>query len=153
MMMINRETDYAGRVLLFLSRRPQGTRTTAQEVARECLVPGAIVRRVVTRLASAGLLASVRGSGGGISLGRSPKDITLLDVVEAFEGPVALNACIPDPKQCPLLQDCTVHIAWMQANETLVNYLRSVTFDRLAQQNTDVPEQTQRTKARTSRTK
>jgi len=147
MLTINRETDYAGRVLLFLSRRPLGTRATALEIARECLVPGAIVRRVVTRLANAGLLVSVRGSGGGVSLAHPPKDITLLDVVEAFEGPVALNACIRDPKKCPLMENCTVHTAWVQANEMLVSHLRSTTFDRLAQQNASAPEPTQEAKS------
>lgn len=134
MLMINRETDYAGRILLFLSRRPAGTRTTALEVARVCCVPSAIVRRVVTRMANAGLLISVRGSGGGISLSRLPKDISLLDVVEALEGPVTLNACLRDAAECPLMKECTVHIAWMEANSGLVERLRSITFDQLARE-------------------
>lgn len=139
MLLINRETDYAGRVMLYLARQAAGTRTTAQEVARICLVPRAIVRRVVTRLTSAGLLASVRGSGGGISLGRSPEDITLLDVVQAMEGDPVLNTCVSDPQFCPLMEDCTVHNAWVRGHEMLLAYLRGVTFARLAQEGAESP--------------
>ncbi len=133
MLVINRETDYAARIVLFLARRPPGTRTTAQEVARQCHVPRAIVRRVVTRLSNAGFLASTRGSGGGISLARPPDQISLLDVVEAMEGPPILNLCVRDPQECPLMEQCTVHIAWVQASALLMDFLRSATFARLAE--------------------
>lgn len=133
MLVINRETDYAARIVLFLARRPPGTRTTAQEVARQCHVPHAIVRRVVTRLSNAGFLDSTRGSGGGISLARPPDQISLLDVVEAMEGPPILNLCVRDPQECPLMEQCTVHIAWVQASDLLMDFLRSATFARLAE--------------------
>lgn len=133
MLVINRETDYAARIVLFLARQPSGTRTTAQEVARQCHVPRAIVRRVVTRLGGAGILTSTRGVGGGISLARPPADITLLDVVEAMEGPPILNLCVRDPQVCPLMEHCTVHIAWVQASSLLMGFLRNTTFARLAE--------------------
>ncbi|MDH7490075.1 MAG: Rrf2 family transcriptional regulator [Anaerolineae bacterium] len=133
MLVINRETDYAARIVLFLARRPPGTRMTAQEVARQCLVPRAIVRRVVTRLSGAGILTSARGVGGGISLARPPAEISLLDVVEAMEGPPILNLCVRDPQECPLMEQCTVHLAWVQASGQLVDYLRNTTFAQLAE--------------------
>jgi Rrf2 family protein len=134
MLGINRETDYAGRIVLFFARQPDGTRSTAQEVAGICLVPRAIVRRVVTRLTRAGILTSTRGSGGGISLARPPVQITLLDVVEAMEGPPALNICVREPTICPLMEQCTVHNAWVRGTELLLDYLRGVNFDWLAQE-------------------
>ncbi len=132
MLVINRETDYAARIVLFLARRPPGTRTTAQEVARLCHVPRAIVRRVVTRLGNAGLLTSTRGVGGGIALARPPAEISLLDVVEAMEGPPILNTCVRDPQECPLMEQCTVHLAWVQASGLLTDFLRNTTFAGLA---------------------
>lgn len=133
MLIINRETDYAARIVLFLARRPPGARTTAQEVARLCHVPRAIVRRVVTRLGNAGLLTSTRGVGGGIALARPPAEISLLDVVEAMEGSPILNACVRDPQECPLMEQCTVHLAWVQASGLLTDFLRNTTFAGLAQ--------------------
>jgi len=133
LLVINRETDYAARIVLFLARRSAGTRTTAQEVARQCLVPRAIVRRVVTRLANAGILTSTRGVGGGIALARPPAEISLLDVVEAMEGPPILNLCVADPQECPLMEQCTVHLAWVQASSQLMDFLRNTTISRLAE--------------------
>jgi Rrf2 family protein len=104
MLVIKRETDYAGRVVLFLARQPVGARSTAQEVARLCRVPGALVRRVVTRLSRAGILASARGSGGGIALARPSAEITLLDIVQAMDGPPILNLCVQDQQFCPLMK-------------------------------------------------
>lgn len=133
MLVINRETDYAARIVLFLARMPTGARTTAQEVARQCHVPRAIVRRVVTRLGNAGILTSARGVGGGISLARPPAEISLLDVVEGMEGPPILNTCVRDPQICPLMEQCTVHLAWVQASSMLMDFLRSTTFATLAE--------------------
>lgn len=132
MLVINRETDYAARIVLFLARMPPGARATAQEVAGQCHVPRAIVRRVVTRLGSAGILANTRGAGGGISLARPPAEISLLDVVEGMEGPPILNICVRDPEACPLMEQCTVHLAWVQASDMVMDYLRSTTFANLA---------------------
>lgn len=133
MLVINRETDYAARIVLFLARQPPGARTTAQEVARQCQVPRALVRRVVTRLASAGILTSTRGVGGGIALARPPEAISLLDVVEGMEGPPILNTCVRDPQVCPFMTDCTVHLAWVQASCMLTEFLGNTTFARLAE--------------------
>lgn len=132
MLVINRETDYAARIVLFLARMPPGTRATAQEVARQCHVPRAIVRRVVTRLGTAGILNTTRGGGGGISLACPPEQISLLDVVEGMEGPPILNTCVRDPEICPLIEQCTVHLAWVQASDMVMDYLRSTTFASLA---------------------
>ncbi|MEJ5199386.1 MAG: Rrf2 family transcriptional regulator [Anaerolineae bacterium] len=143
MLTINRETDYAARVILHLALQPPGSRATAREIARQRLIPAALVRRVVTRLAAAGLIVTARGSDGGITLARPPAEITLLDVVEAMEGPLALNQCTVEPQFCPLMVVCTVHQAWMRARDTLRADLSRVTFADLAQKggvpSTDIP--------------
>ncbi len=133
MLVISRETDYAARVLLHLSLEPAGSRVTAHAIAADRLVPAALLRRIVTRLAVAGLIRTARGSSGGISLARSAGDITLLQLVEAMEGPVALNACTVDPAACPLIISCSVHEAWMNAHNLLVEHLKQTTFAALAE--------------------
>jgi Rrf2 family protein len=133
MLTISRETDYAARVLLYLARQPAGQRATAQQIAGECLIPRGMVRRVVTRLGVAGLVATTRGSDGGIALARPAGQISLLDVVEAMEGPLALNACTVDPGICPLIPTCPVHDVWGVARQELRAMLARSTFDRLAQ--------------------
>jgi Rrf2 family protein len=133
MLAISRQTDYACRVILHLALHPGENRTTTQEIAQRRLIPRAFVRRVVTQLSTAGLLATTRGGNGGITLARTPVEISLLDVVEAIEGPVALNACTINPEACPLIPACPVSKAWGNARQVLVDELRRVTFAELAQ--------------------
>ena len=131
MLTINRKTDYASRVILHLAMQGSGSRTTAREVARLRLIPPALVRRIVTQLGQAGLITTVRGTNGGFTLAHPPSQISLLDVVEAMEGPLALNPCTVDPQFCPLMPTCTVHQAWVKARRVLRDELSRATFDKL----------------------
>ncbi len=134
MISISRQTDYASRVLLHLALLPPDARVTAQEISNRRIIPRAFVRRIVTHLGKANLITTTRGSGGGLALARPSNEISLLNVVEAMEGPLALNPCTLDPAVCPLLRTCPVHDEWMHARELLVNELSQATFDQLAQQ-------------------
>ena len=132
MISISRETDYACRVILHLAMLPIGQRVTAQEIARQRIVPRALIRRVVTRLGAAKLVTTTRGSGGGLALARPASEISLQDVVEAMEGAIALNTCVIYPRECPLVKLCPVHEAWVNARVALVRELSQATFDKLA---------------------
>lgn len=132
MITISRETDYACRVILHLALQGPGSRTTAQQIAEARLIPRALVRRVVTRLSAAGFVATARGSEGGISLARPTREINLLEIIETFEGPLALNRCAIEPEHCPLLEACTVQDAWVHARQVLRDHLRQITFEQLA---------------------
>ena len=104
MLSISRQTDYACRVILHLAMLPPGERATTQDIAKRRLIPRALVRRVITQLANAQLVTTARGSNGGLSLARPPKEISLLDVVQVMEGPLALNACAVNPEVCGSLR-------------------------------------------------
>lgn len=137
MLTINRETDYAARIILHLALQEPDSRVTAQQIAEQRLIPRALVRRVVTRLSAAGLISTLRGANGGIALARPPDQISLLEVVEVFEGPLALNICTVEPNVCPLMLICTVHLAWVHARDVLRVELGRVTFADLAREGGD----------------
>ena len=133
MLSISRQTDYACRVILHLAMLPPGERVTAQDIAKRRLIPPGLVRRVITQLANAGLVTTARGSNGGLSLARPASEISVLDVVQVMEGPLALNACVVNPQACPMTQVCSVHQVWVEARTALMTQLGQSTFDRLAQ--------------------
>jgi Rrf2 family protein len=139
MITISRETDYAARVVLHLSLQEEGARATAQQIAGERLIPKALVRRVVTRLAAAGIIETTRGTDGGIQLARPAAHISLLQVVEAMEGPIALNRCAVEPHTCPLSPACSVHQAWCQAKDIIRHHLNQITFEQLAGKKEESP--------------
>lgn len=135
MLSISRETDYACRVILHLATMPADVRITAQEIAKKRIIPPALIRRVITRLGKANLIKTMRGNRGGLMLARPAAQISLLDVVEAMEGTFALNACLLSEYKCPLMKECTVHLAWEQIQQTVTAELARTTFDRLARAN------------------
>ena len=132
MITIKRETDYACRVILHLALLPEGARVTAQDIARRRIIPRAMVRRVITRLAAAHLVTTTRGQGGGLSLARPASEVSLLNVVEAMEGTLALNACVVDLHSCSLKKVCSVHAEWCRVRELVAAELGTATFDKLA---------------------
>jgi Rrf2 family protein len=105
---------------------------TAQDIAKKRLIPRAFVRRVITQLANAGLVSTTRGLNGGLELARPASEISLLQVVEAIEGPLGLNACVLNPQACPLMQVCSVHETWVHTRAVLAEELSKSTFDKLA---------------------
>ncbi len=140
MISISQQTDYAARIILYLAMSEPGARVTTQEIAREKLIPNALIRRIVTRLGSVGLLKTTKGRGGGIALGRPASEISMLDVVEAMEGPMVLNQCTEDPAFCPFTIHCAIHTAWQETRQMLEERLREYTFDKLAEQEKEALE-------------
>ncbi|HMA09893.1 MAG TPA: Rrf2 family transcriptional regulator, partial [Ramlibacter sp.] len=114
MLRINRQTDYAVRVVLALARQPEGARPSTAAVQREMLIPRGLMPRIVAELARSGLINTFAGRDGGLSLARPPAQISLADVVQAFEGPVLLSRCLQPTGEddCPFLHTCPVRGKW-----------------------------------------
>ena len=85
--------DYAVVIMTAAARREDGARLSASELAQETGVPLPTTQKLMGRLAAEGLLTSVRGASGGFALARPAEKITLADIVEAVEGPIALTMC------------------------------------------------------------
>ncbi len=132
MLGISRQTDYASRIVLHLACLEKGARVPIAEIAHRRLLPAPFVRRVIGRLVSAGIVATVRGAGGGVALARPAAEISLLDVVRAMEGGIVLNACVDAPHSCPLATKCPVQAAWTDATRALEANLAAVRFDSLS---------------------
>ncbi len=94
MFRVNRQTDYAARVILALAKKPQGTRISTSEIGREMLIPPALLQRIVAELANGSFIKTQPGREGGITLAKLPRQITLLEIVEQFEGPLVISDCI-----------------------------------------------------------
>ena len=101
--------DYAVVMMAAAARHPAGTRLTANCLAEETGVPLPTAQKLMGRLASAGLLSSARGTGGGFRLERSASEISLADIVEAVEGPIAMVTCADEThNDCALDGTCRV---------------------------------------------
>ena len=131
MLRINRQTDYAVRVVLSLSKRPAGVRVPTSEIQAEMLIPPAFLQRIVATLANEKFVTTQPGRDGGITLARPPENITLLQVVEAFEGPIWLSDCVEHLQSCVFGQTCPVNRRWARLRDVIRAELESATFAHL----------------------
>jgi Rrf2 family protein len=107
-------------------------RVSAQQLADETGLPVPTVQKLVSKLAAAGLLKSSRGLGGGLKLARPAAAISLADIVEAVEGPIAMAPCsVHGRHDCTLEADCTVRPHWPQVDAALRGALAGVPLTQL----------------------
>jgi Rrf2 family protein len=132
-MEISRRTDYGVRVILDLAALPGDLRVSTQEIAERQNIPGPFLAKIISQLSLAGLVTTYRGAGGGVALARPPKEISLLHVIEALEGPIRLNRCVIQPDACPRNGHCPVHGVWAKAQAELISLLDITTFDGLVE--------------------
>ncbi len=137
-MQITRQADYAVRAVLHLARNGE-TRTATSLIAEEQKIPPSFLAKIISQLSIAGLLHTSRGARGGVTLAREPKEITLLEVIEAIDGPIQLNECVGDTGTCSFDDNCPLRPVWCEAQEQLVGRLKSTNFaDMIAKGQTTV---------------
>jgi FeS assembly SUF system regulator len=133
-MRLSSMADYAVVVMAAAARHCGGVRVSAVQLAEETGVPVPTVQKLVSCLANAGLLRSSRGAGGGLKLARPAAAITVADIVEAVEGPIALTSCCDSGRHdCTLETACAVRPHWPVVNEALRGALAGVPLTRFAQ--------------------
>lgn len=108
---------------------------SAGQLAAETGLPAPTVQKLVSKLTAAGLMRSSRGVGGGLKLARPPATITIADIVEAVEGPIALTACIDQGKHdCTLEGQCNVRPHWSQVNAAVRGALAQVPLTQFVEE-------------------
>src|SRR5437763_11852418 len=100
--------DYAVVLMTAAARRPAAARLSATELSAETGVPLPTAQKLMGVLAGSGLLSSVRGARGGFALARPAQDISVADIVEAVEGPIAMTVCSSGATDCALDAHCRV---------------------------------------------
>lgn len=131
-MQITRASDYAVRVMIHLAGLPAGTQVRQSELSEATEVSGHFLSKVLQQLVRSGFVRSRRGSGGGFALAVPASDVSLLNVVEAMEGPVRLNQCIEEGPSCDRKSWCPAHLVWAEAQAAIVKVLGSKSMASLA---------------------
>jgi len=125
--------DYAIVMMGAAARHCGGTRVSAADLAEETGIPVPTAQKLVSLLTRAGLLKAVRGQGGGIKLARPSAAISLADIIEAVEGPIALTSCVEAGRHdCALEGTCSVQPHWGAVNHAVRGALGGVTLASLA---------------------
>ena len=130
-MQITRQADYAVRAMLHLARMGNSDRAATSAIAKEQNIPPSFLAKIISQLSIVGLLHTSRGARGGVTLAREPKNITLLEVIEAIDGPIQLNECVQGKGVCTFEDNCPVRAVWCDAQDELVKRLRGTNFGDL----------------------
>jgi|UniRef100_A0A7C4PJG1 Rrf2 family protein len=127
-MQITRQADYALRAMIYLARLEPSQRAATSQIADEQRIPPSFLAKIISQLSIAGLIHTSRGARGGVSLARPPEDISVLEVVEAIDGPIALNECTTAAGSCQFGEDCPMKPIWCDTQQELIEKLRNTTF-------------------------
>ena len=131
-MELTRQGDYAIRGIVYLAGQPLDKVSLLSEIAAAVDVPQTFLAKIFQQFSKSGIVRSFRGTGGGFLLARTPDKITLLEVVEAVEGPLTLNRCMSGPGECSRDTHCKVHPVWRRVQKRLRGMLDEVTLQELA---------------------
>ncbi len=128
--------EYAIRTLLYLAELPNDRRALITEVSAACGIPENFLRNITLKLSKSQLVMTHRGAGGGIKIMPNPEKITLLDIIEAVEGKLALNHCLVSSQEfCGRSEWCSVHLVWSEAQQKMVEILKATSLADLVVKN------------------
>jgi Rrf2 family protein len=131
-MQLTRGADYAVRLMIQFASVPQQTRMTRDALVQATGLPESFVAKILQALTRAGLVVSKRGVDGGFMLGADARTTSIVDIIEAIDGPIALNACLTGTDACEQQAWCGAHRLWARAQAEMLKVLRSQSLADLA---------------------
>ena len=129
---ISRKADYAIRAMLCLARCSGRDVALVRDISAEMGVPAALLAKILQDFGKIGLVRSRRGKGGGFQLGRPARRISLLEIVTAVDGAIAINRCVVERGSCGRESFCTVHPVWKTIQRSLMAELGKVSLHQLS---------------------
>ena len=130
MLRVTKLTDYASVVLTVLASDPAAV-LSASELAERAGLEVPTVAKLLKPLAQAGLVEGFRGANGGDKLARDAADISLVEIVEAMEGPLGMTECSVHAGQCGIEDSCGVRANWRRINDVVADALRGVSLAQM----------------------
>ena len=127
MLRVTKLTDYASVVMTVLATRPDEV-LSATELAEAAGLEPPTVSKLLKPLAQAGLVEGLRGVRGGYRLTRPATGISLIEIVEAMEGPLGMTECSLHDGQCGIEQSCGVRANWRRINDVVADALRGISL-------------------------
>jgi Rrf2 family protein len=128
LMQVSRRVDYALRAAIYLSRQESDRPSSVSEISQLEGIPKKFLEKILQDLIQQGLVVSRRGARGGYILAREPGDVSFRDVMEAVEGPLALNVCVGETDQCAVSSGCGMRRVWAEGQRRLDDLFSATTL-------------------------
>jgi Rrf2 family protein len=133
LLQVPRRVDYGLRAVIYLSGQDPEKCCSIAEIAKQQGAPRKFLEKIIQDLVRSGLIKSKRGSSGGYQLARAPEAISFCDVIEALEGPIAVNACLDLHSGCDQIPRCMMIGVWSEVQHKITEVLRRTTIATLRQ--------------------
>ena len=130
MKLITRNTDYAIRALCYIAEQKQEI-ISADRLVKSLEIPRPFLRKILQTLTKAGLLNSSKGKDGGFSLAVSPEEITLIEVMKIFQGPIRLSEHKFKKSDCPHIKDCLLKKKIDEIEKEVIAKLKAITISSI----------------------
>jgi Rrf2 family iron-sulfur cluster assembly transcriptional regulator len=125
---LKRKGDYAVRAMISVGRKYGTGLRQARQISSEMHIPYKTLTLILAGLVAEGLLIATHGPNGGYRLARDPRDISLLDIVEAAEGPARFDHCVLRDGPCDWEKTCPVHDTWARTQDALIRELAATSL-------------------------
>ena len=130
-MKISTKGRYGLRILLDLALYAKNAPRQMKDIAKSQQISEKYISRLILNLNNAGLITSLRGVKGGLQLAKPPKEITLLEIIEAMEGSVSVVECVLDKTFCKKSEDCSACKTWTSLNKKIKKQMQEFTLKDL----------------------
>jgi Rrf2 family iron-sulfur cluster assembly transcriptional regulator len=131
-MIYSRSAEYAIRAFVNLAQVPEGKYVMVKQIAAQEGIPAHFLAKILQQLARKGLLRSSKGPTGGFTLRALPKDISLIQLVEALDGLTDYQKCVSGLAECTDDAPCGMHDSWKLLRSRIMDYLEQTTIADLA---------------------
>ena len=118
-MQVSRRVDYALRATIHLARQEAGQPTSVSEISQVEGIPKKFLEKILQDLIQEEIVVSRRGAHGGYLLARDPSEVSFREVMEAVEGPLAINVCVGEQDQCNVSSSCGMRRIWAEGQRRL----------------------------------
>lgn len=144
MLTLNKASGYGILALGYLGDKPEGTVASTKEISEVFGMPAELLAKVLQRLSKRDLLRAHQGRGGGYSLVRPIETVSITEVVEAIEGPLAVTVCLKEggEERCDMFEYCTLKSPIEQFQDRLIELFNTVTVDQITEGILECPEKT-----------
>ncbi|MFH1708763.1 MAG: Rrf2 family transcriptional regulator [Planctomycetota bacterium] len=132
---VSTKSRYGLRTLIDLASRGQSGPVSLKELSKDQAISKKYLENIFRMLMQGGMIRSVRGARGGYQLAVDPTQVTLLEILNTIDGPVALLECIHNPDACKRMKDCPTQNLWRELEESIISFLKKRTLKELIDQN------------------
>jgi Rrf2 family transcriptional regulator, iron-sulfur cluster assembly transcription factor len=130
---LTKGADYGARGMVYLAKLPPSAIALISDIASEEGLPTSYLAKIFQDLAKEGIVRSFRGAKGGFALARPAHEISLREVIEAIEGPIALCRCLAPWEGCDKVESCPLYPVMSRAQEEMLAVLDNITLQELAE--------------------